>query len=118
MCVLEERNGVTYRKYNYKTGLHPSRTNFGIVKLTYSKHAIKRAKERGIHYPLILDTENAKVVEMKLVEGKCIDITYRIKYVRNSSLDLYLVVCPTIYEVKTLWTREVGKPATVIGGRR
>lgn len=87
----------------YKNFLHPSKTDYGLVKLTYSSHALKRAKERGIVPPQVLDTSLAKVMAIELESGKLDNITYRVKYSRNSSFYLNLVVCPTIFEVKTIW---------------
>jgi len=80
--------------------------NVGTVRLDYSMHAKQAAlndKYGRIKEFNVLDTSNAQVIEVELVNGQVNKIVYRTEYTKT--LDLVIVVMPRghYFFVKSQW---------------
>jgi len=80
-----------------------SEFKFGMVPLTYSRHARFAALDDRygqINLPPVLNTNTAKLVEIEVKTGRIVKIVYRAKY--NSEFDIVFAIAVGGY-VKTVW---------------
>lgn len=97
--------------YHYTLGFpNGFSSTVGVRKLMYTHHAKNAAltdRYGIINLPTQLDTNNAKCIEVEILNGKVSKLVYRIKY--NNAVDLVLVVVPYIteFKVKTVWLNKI-----------
>lgn len=76
---------------------------FGMVPLTYSRHAKFAALDDRygqINLPPVLNTDKAKLVEIEVKTGRIVKIVYRAEY--SSEFDIVFAIAVGGY-VKTVW---------------
>lgn len=81
-------------------------TKLGVLKLTYTKHALRAANNDRYGYinlPDAINTNNAKAIEVEITGHHVTKIVYRIDY--NEKHDLVLVVGEAC-RVYTVWLNE------------
>jgi len=80
------------------------KTQMGEIYLYYSKHALQEARHDrygAINYPLVLDTDEANVVEVEAHGNTVVKVLYEVEY--DDKHNLYLAVVPYRKFVKTIW---------------
>lgn len=90
--------------YHTEIGLPNVSLPEGLIRLEYSRHAMEAAtndRYGEIYLSSLLDTKEAKVIEISVENGIIEKILYRTRY--NDSHDLCLVVIPGVNRVKTVW---------------
>lgn len=73
---------------------------YGLVNLTYTKHAQDEAAKDKIVLPKRLDTNKAKVIEVELWGQQVVKVLYRISY--NCFYELVIAIIPGDNKVKTV----------------
>ena len=92
--------GIFHHRIGFPKGLV---TDFGIIRLEYTNHAIKASKNDRyglIMLPPTLNTAKAKAVEVEIIRNRLTKIVYRVDY--SDKFDLAIVVTHD-RKVKTVW---------------